>query len=800
MNGSKIKKWLKPMRNALIVALLVLLSGCTKAPLSPEEEKKDYVDKVYNVELANYEFEERLNSFYESEPIDSGELSDLYDGEFPKGSSEPRALRIHWKDARELALAEVELQKDILGWDLAVVSERPMLVLDRDGGDFYRYYEYRVLKDNIEIGAVRIPAYRRTENFSTSEVHNYIGAGNTYTIETTAWSGHIMSRMILDKDTEFYRNIKTDISEYISGNENLLYNVLYRMNNSLGISDKRKPITHSEIRDIAYTTFDKHRGQININGMDKHDKDVLVDAAAQSITVDTSSDMNKIEARMYKAESTAILLETTSPLLINFMHEQLIVHFLSAMQVSVFNMASFTETNTTFRNNLRDIIWKHIETKLHHTSEIQEYLLGMEWNIFKEMDKIQIKPIVEYPNIDKYPKRIHGNSVREFVFTEFVVLEDSVHNSYVEYSTGLEMSGNKKTSLSKTVFGANEQEFSIDERNVFKPGYLEYKNSRFWPEIGSAIGEEFLKALGLENDAFGAGDFIDLLSLGISAIDPYSLAVKLIVDTANYFINKEIDEFQNQVADANDKLDTAIADLEKALTAQGKTLDDSIDMLDEVIVKAQQHDPRDEDYINELYLYRKILQDEISGVGGTFEDIARNAYNLWMVWIVKPFIAYQHPDEWGAITWQYHKGWPFRSTLDLDRYLADKKPNVSNKEVPEDDRDINTVPEALVGKYDNEWKSLDKWLQEGLFNKGGKIYNISDVAILNIYETLAEDMRKVYINNIVFNEVSDKKTGLLHNPSIIKKDEQNKHNINLIIDDFNIEYKISLSEYIGFSR
>ncbi|MGL4367216.1 MAG: hypothetical protein ACRCTQ_02885 [Brevinemataceae bacterium] len=167
--------------------MMFMLGSCALAENIKPEEGKDYVDQVHEVELVDYEFEQRLNSFYESEPIENQELHDLYKGEFPEGERNPRELRIHWKDARELALAELELQKLQEKWKDTTISERPILVLDRDGGDFYRYYEYRIVKDQKYLGAIRIPAYRRTENFATAEVHLYSADEKTYTIHPTGW-------------------------------------------------------------------------------------------------------------------------------------------------------------------------------------------------------------------------------------------------------------------------------------------------------------------------------------------------------------------------------------------------------------------------------------------------------------------------------------------------------------------------------------------------------------------------------------------------------------------------------------
>ena len=202
--------------------LIFLLGNCTLSENIQKEESKDYQDTTHNVELVDYEFEERLNSFYDSEPIAYQELQDLYEGEFPEGVSDPEKLRIHWKDARELALAELELQKNIQKWQNADISARPVLVLDRDGGDFYRYYEYRVLRGERYIGAIRIPAYRRTENFATAEVHVYSSDEKTYTVKPTGWGVFVSENSNLDITSSFIQSI--EFSNKI--NKNFIYTVM----------------------------------------------------------------------------------------------------------------------------------------------------------------------------------------------------------------------------------------------------------------------------------------------------------------------------------------------------------------------------------------------------------------------------------------------------------------------------------------------------------------------------------------------------------------------------------------------
>ncbi len=228
--------------------LILLLGNCTLAENVQKEESKDYQDTTHNVELVDYEFEERLESFYNNEPIENQDLYDLYEGEFPEGERNPKELRIHWKDARELALAELELQKDVQNWQDAEISERPILVLDKDGGDFYRYYEYRVLKDPKFVGAIRIPAYRRTENFATAEVHVYSADEKTYVVKPTAWGQYMAEKIYIDEHSE-WKNLF--LQQYNQKNtEEYMYNLALMTIEGNQVHTNNEPISSQEAQNI----------------------------------------------------------------------------------------------------------------------------------------------------------------------------------------------------------------------------------------------------------------------------------------------------------------------------------------------------------------------------------------------------------------------------------------------------------------------------------------------------------------------------------------------------------------------
>ena len=165
--------------------------------------------------------EERLEYFYNNEPIAEQQLSRLYEGEFPEGEKNPKKLRIHWKDARELALAELELQKDIQKWTDVRISDTAILINDEQEA-FYRYYEYRVYRGKKVVGAIRIPAYRRTENFATAAVHVYADDELSYTVHPTGWGQYVAKNSILDINSSFIQSIA--FSSKI--NKNFIYTIM----------------------------------------------------------------------------------------------------------------------------------------------------------------------------------------------------------------------------------------------------------------------------------------------------------------------------------------------------------------------------------------------------------------------------------------------------------------------------------------------------------------------------------------------------------------------------------------------
>lgn len=166
-----------------------------------------------------------------------------------------------------MALAELELQKPIqANWKDADISERPILVLDRDGGDFYRYYEYRVVRDKKFLGAIRIPAYRRTENFATAQVHLYSADEQTYTIHPTMWGKNMTQNIKFDGDFAFAKKVEQLIKDKSDDNYYFNYMVHNIQNegvlNHLPSYDRKKAFDELHKYLLTKHTIDELKAEI----------------------------------------------------------------------------------------------------------------------------------------------------------------------------------------------------------------------------------------------------------------------------------------------------------------------------------------------------------------------------------------------------------------------------------------------------------------------------------------------------------------------------------------------------------
>ena len=548
--------------------LIFLLGNCTLSENIQKEESKDYQDTTHNVELVDYEFEERLNSFYDSEPIAYQELQDLYEGEFPEGVSDPKKLRIHWKDARELALAELELQKNIQKWQNADISARPVLVLDRDGGDFYRYYEYRVLRGSKFIGAIRIPAYRRTENFATAEVHVYSSDEKTYTVKPTGWGYHVGRNLILPQDSEFM-NI---VSSQIKLTDNIIYNVLYRLYSIFDLESKVTPVNIPKTYDQLYKIYNDSSSVMSEvkKPPSSSIKNSVIDATARANTYALRDLKLNAKKSLFKMESLTVMVPRSQEFVKNIFNSSQNSHFLSTL-IKIYGQMTYNTDNTTLQKELRDIFWTYSEENFDK-EKFNDILLEKIWNMSDGLLSRNIKPIIEYPNIEKYRQRDINNTIDNLISTQYYIHTDLEHQMFVTTYSGFYIkSHNITTSIFGKISNASEQENMGSQASQSSQN----RNSFDWNNI-----EEILSSTSSTSDLMGLMNAVSSLTGSVSYwlelinnpndnVGQWFGQVALGAGTLGFSILFQAIDMKNDVEKANDHLNNILQKLESMLGAEG---------------------------------------------------------------------------------------------------------------------------------------------------------------------------------------------------------------------------------------
>lgn len=125
------------------------------------------------------------------------------------------------------------------------LSERPRMVLDSRNNKFYRYYEFLILDQGTIKGSILIPAYKKTENFFTSEVRVYNNDQITFKSFPTKW-GEFASSQFPEIKIEQNSNVDTafekifdDILKY---NHITEYDIYYKQISEELTNEKLLPV------------------------------------------------------------------------------------------------------------------------------------------------------------------------------------------------------------------------------------------------------------------------------------------------------------------------------------------------------------------------------------------------------------------------------------------------------------------------------------------------------------------------------------------------------------------------------
>lgn len=677
--------------------LLLSISGCTLAENKGIEEAKDYIGQVHEVGLADYEFEGRLESFYESEPIGNEDLIKLYNGEFPEGEMNPGKLRIHWKAARELALAELELQRLFQkNWNDAGVSERPILILDRDGGDFYRYYEYRIVKDNKFLGAIRIPAYRRTENFATAEVHFYSEDEKTYTVRPTGWGRYMAeNNSCISKSSIFFIELENLIALYLA--DNVIYNWMYRIYDQLEVRNENL-INPEQNYNILKDFYSKKKNSIpNLKkSLSMEQQNVIIENMTRSKFTEVNNNIQTLGNILIKLETIAseidkfriVLKETTLMSYSNF--------YMEANEYILSNMVHNPTRKSQLQSILKDIIWDIIE----QNKNSHQQLINYDWEFGSLFSQKGVSPVIQYNNFHKYPKRDHNNNKFDLLSSQYKLLTIEEHEHAMLLSAGL-----------LTDRAGIELYNSIQSHKIF---------------VNEKIPKNILDNALVLNDNTNS-KFI------ISAVNIILMPIKtVLLEFVNLIIAGIIDKVTDIINLPLEKL---------------------YDILEYSVNKLPNDTPQLEKYKNLV----SMLDIVINSSGNVATDVVSRMFGSWSVWVIPifPFPTWVHyTDKWGPVpTWQMYMGWPNFWTLkefplpEFDWLKPIPKPPVESVDVP-----------SGLEDYQEEWLQIQYWLQENqvlTVNEDGSFKYGTVSQVEQVINRIIILIKKIYIHKIVV----DYKTG-----------------------------------------
>lgn len=805
------------MNFVLNILMVLMLGRCALAENIQKEERKDYFDQVHEVELADYEFEERLNSFYESEPMANADLYDLYEGEFPEGERNPKNLRIHWKDARELALAELELQKPIQeNWNDAAVSERPILVLDRAGGDFYRYYEFRVIKDQKFLGAVRIPAYRRTENFATAEVHVYSDDEKTYTVRPTGWGRFVASKVYYSSNTDLFRSIQQQVSVIMT--DNMIYNMSYYLYGAFNVDHKIPEVStytaYSKLTNIYMQDTNKlvgFKGSLNSD-----ERIFIVDAAARKDTYKLQKELTDIQNYLFRLESIIPLIGEVKPLFLS-VYMNTASNLVTASVGALFQTMETNIRNSSFQEILKEIYWIEIEQKfVFHKmkKDLWKDLLNRQWELGKLFSEKNINPVIEYNNFHKYPQR-KSSSSHNFQLAEYTLIEPEKHAEYIDISVGFELNDqNIRTSVVNSIQRKNfelQQEsislnsiFSVFEHNVQMKQSLhadvtrmidsealfkEFEQTGINIDLNDTLEDVFgrikeLEPLFLEiyNTIIAGVGYSSIIGITGSAVigsllgatvGGSAFGASLIATGPVMLIISAV--VKDKVHQYSDKVDAVLVKITD-LAGGTKPLDKMLSFLDTIL-------PSNIKNNNTWRAVTGILYAYIDNGPGVIARTFRLLFDSWSVWVIPilPFPTWVHyTDKWGMIPdWQYALGVPNVWSINMDNIVSrEQNPKEIVPPPAPIPKPIQTVPEGLED-YSEEWHSVQEWIRKnGILDtdNNGSFIAGTEQQLVSIINYMIEIIKETYLDKIALDYITGE---YIENPGKERLDKALEDRINL---------------------
>ncbi len=719
----------------LFSLLMMLLSSCTLAENEILGESKDYTGTIHNVEQADYEFEERLNSFYESETIDKSDLNNLYDGEFPNGEETPQRLRIHWQDARELALAELELQKEIqMGWNNATVSERPILILDDKGSkNFYRYYEYRVLSGNSQLGAIRIPAYRRTENFATAAVHIYSADEKTYTVESTGWGQYMAENSDFSSSEDFKKLVQSQIVSLVD--DNVLYNFLYKF------QEKNITQTYESLnKNLVYNTltcfYNSKYDDANFHGKSfmstsqfEYASKVMAAEDAEELAESISAGYQAIAV----AESTAQLVDSMKDEMLGNFTDMYELSFIAFLKMLWVDMATRDDMNEV-RMSSRDYYWTAIENL-----EYKNSLEYKQWNNAEIFDIYGLEPVLQFNNIDKFPKKQNISSDKKYL--NYQVVSDDNFSTWTSSSLGIK---SKNSSTTYRIYDSLKDLTVVDE----------YLTLESLSTSGNNLGIRTVSTSSSSDESF----FSKLIS---ALFDMFSSSENTpeIPEWLEYIMKEVIEKVFTEVYDHTklkyDDLNTS-RDLynEYISNVNGTTgLKQALNDITEYLEYVEKYNIEIDSALKEQLEYQKLFLSYMDKYGKDYWiEMQLDMVEKWIIWITVIPVYWQ--TSWARLPkWMWYISLPIKYK-DMS-YLVEKfDPNFTIPETVE-----YTVENPIDSSYAPQWNYFYDWIstQKFLLSSDTATIDVADNTAY-ILDTAIDNMKEIYSRTLVTNTVIDIQT------------------------------------------
>lgn len=219
-----------------------------------------------------------------------------------------------------------------------------------------------MIKDQKFLGAVRIPAYRRTENFATAEVHVYSDDEKTYTVRPTGWGRFVASKVYYSSNTDLFRSIQQQVSVIMT--DNMIYNMSYYLYGAFDVDHKIPEVStytaYSKLTNIYMQDTNKlvgFKGSLNSD-----ERIFIVDAAARQDTYKLQKELTDIQNYLFRLESIIPLIGEVKPLFLS-VYMNTASNLVTASVGALFQTMETNIRNSSFQEILKEIYWIEIEQK-----------------------------------------------------------------------------------------------------------------------------------------------------------------------------------------------------------------------------------------------------------------------------------------------------------------------------------------------------------------------------------------------------------------------------------------------------